>query len=102
MAHRSPKWPKVAQQAFERDRRKKAPCALCGRPIDYSLGRSTGGGKNYNPKCYEPDHILSYKEWPQYELDLGNVQPTHAGCNRAKHDRAGINLLGEASEDWWN
>ena len=102
MARRSSKWPEVADRAFRRDKKKKAPCALCGRPIDYSLGRSTGGGKNYNPKAYEPDHILPYDKHPEYELDLVNIQATHAGCNRAKHDRAGINLLGQASEDWWN
>ena len=102
MARRSPQWPKVAQACFERDRQNNSPCALCGRSIDYSLGRSTGGGKDSNPKAYEPDHIIPFHEHPEYELDMGNVQATHAGCNRSKHDRAGINLLGQSSEDWWN
>ena len=102
MAKRSAQWQKVRLQAFERDKKRNAPCALCGRSIDYSLGMSTGGGKDYNPKCWEPDHILSVEKHPELELDLVNVQATHAGCNRSKHDRAGINLLGAPSRDWWS
>lgn len=104
MAKRSSKWEKVRVQAFERDKKKNAPCALCHRAIDYSLGMSTNGGKDYNPKAYEPDHIIpvNTERGKQLELDLVNIQPAHAGCNRSKHDRAGINLLGEPSKDWWS
>lgn len=103
MAQRSAQWQKVRVQAFERDKKRNAPCALCKRPIDYSLGMSTTG-KNYNPKCWEPDHIIPVhtEKGKALELDLVNIQPSHAGCNRSKHDRAGINLLGEPSEDWWS
>lgn len=104
MAQRSAQWQTVRRQAFERDRKANAPCALCGKSIDYSLGMSTRGGKDYNPEAYEPDHIIPVgtEKGKLLELDLANIQPTHASCNRSKHDRAGIRLLGDPSEDWWS
>lgn len=95
---RSHDWTKVRKRAFERDKRQHAPCGICGRPIDYNLGMSSL--KDYNPNAYEPDHILPVDRHPELELDLVNIQAAHAGCNRSKKNRAGINLLGIPSEDW--
>ena len=102
MSGRSAQWEKVKWQAFERDRKRNAPCALCHNAIDYSLGMATRGGKDYNPKAYQADHIIPFNVRPELELDLANVQPSHAGCNKSKLDKAGINVLGEPDEDWWS
>ena len=95
---RSHEWQKVRTRAFERDRKKNVPCQICGRQINYALGMSST--KDYNPQAYEPDHILPVDRHPELELDLVNIQAAHAGCNRSKKNKAGINLLGVQSEDW--
>ena len=99
---RSSKWDEVADKAFARDKKRNAPCWICGQPIDYSLGRSTNKRGEYNPKSYEPDHFLEYKRHKELELDLANIRPSHAGCNRSRKDRAGIRELGKPSRDWFN
>ena len=58
--------------------RGKPACALCGRPIDYSL-------KWPDPRCYVVDHIIALE---QGGLDvLENKQAAHHTCNRDKSDR---------------
>ena len=99
---RSSKWDDVADKAFNRDKKANAPCWICERSIDYSLGRSTNSRGKYNPKAYEPDHFLPVKLRPDLELDLANIRPRHAGCNRARHEKAGLNELGTPTRDWWN
>lgn len=68
------------------------PCAICGRPIDYSL-------KAGDPWSYELDEIHPVSRWQEFgyaskqaaALDPANVQPTHRICNQRK----GANLHGE-------
>ena len=73
------RWMVVKRQAFERD---------------YSLGYSTG------PMAYEADHYVTVSDHPELEYDLANIRASHQCCNRRRHDKAGINLLGERSRDW--
>lgn len=55
------------------------PCALCGRPIDYTLP----AGDDWS---YELDEIVPFSLGGD-ELDPDNVQPTHRICNRRKGNR---------------
>lgn len=58
------------------------PCAICGKPIDYSLPQG-------HPYCYELDEKIplslihpSMRE--RAALDPENVQPTHRICNERR------------------
>ena len=52
------------------------PCALCGRPIDYTLPPG-------HPWCYELDEIIPVSKGGN-PLDPANVQPAHRRCNQLK------------------
>lgn len=61
------------------------PCALCGRPIDYSLPQG-------HPWCYELDHKIPLSKIAPHlreraALDPENAQPAHRWCNRQKSDK---------------
>lgn len=93
------RWNYVKMQAFARDRMAGAPCWICeaeGRDgtIDYSLGYSTCDD------AYEADHYVPVSDHPELEYDLANIRASHRRCNRKRHDRAGIDLLGVRSRDW--
>jgi len=95
--NRSARWKKVRERAFRRDRGRGAPCHICGQEIDYGRGLS---GKNYDPEAYEPDHLLPVALYPEFELDLSNIAPAHARCNRSRKDRAGVELRDDPSRIW--
>lgn len=52
------------------------PCALCGKPIDYSLPAG-------HPMSYELDEIVPVSLGGS-PLDPRNVQPAHRSCNQRK------------------
>ena len=54
------------------------PCALCGKPIDYSLPPG-------HPMSYELDEIRPVSKGGD-PLDPDNVQPAHRICNQRKGD----------------
>ena len=58
------------------------PCAICGRPIDYSL-------PPLHPWSYELDEIVPVSLGGS-ELDPNNVQPSHRICNERKGNRIGF------------
>ena len=58
------------------------PCAICGRPIDYSL-------PPLHPWSYELDEIIPVSLGGD-ELDPNNVQPAHRICNERKGNRIGF------------
>lgn len=65
------------------------PCAICGRPIDYSLPAG-------HPMSYELDEIVPLARLPEHmrpraALDRSNVQPAHRICN----ERRGARLMNE-------
>lgn len=58
--------------------RTQPPCALCGKPIDYTL-------HHLDPMSYVVDHVLPLNRGGTDTLD--NKQAAHRSCNRAKSDR---------------
>ena len=92
---RSSGWKRVRRQAWERDRKTRGVCHICGQPIDYTLPPSSG------PNAWEPDHIVPVHKDPSLELDLANIAPSHTRCNRARGDGTnGENALGMQSRIW--
>lgn len=62
------------------------PCALCHRPIDYSLTTyidPRDGKTKPHPMRYELDEIIPVALGGN-PLDPNNVQPTHRICNQKK------------------
>ena len=57
------------------------PCALCGKPIDYSLPGGT-------PWSFEVDHIDPCAKGGAL-FDRANLQPAHRYCNELKSDKTG-------------
>ena len=65
-----------------------APCALCGRPIDYSLGVITDprtGKRRAHPMSFVVDEIIPVSKGGD-PLDFANTQPAHWICNARKGD----------------
>ena len=56
-----------------------APCAICGKRIDYTLPA-------YDDWSFEVDEIVS--RWKGGDpLDISNCQAVHRVCNRAKYQQ---------------
>ena len=92
---RSSRWKYIRKMAWDRDRKAKAVCHICGQPIDYSLPPSSG------PEAYEPDHVIPVSKRPDLELDLNNILASHTRCNRSRGDgENGENALGMRSRIW--
>ena len=91
---RSSQWPKIRMMAWDRDRRNRAPCHICGERIDYSAKPST------LPLSWEPDHIVPVSKAPELELDLANVAASHMRCNRQRGSGGNDNTLGQRSRIW--
>ena len=77
--------------------RTKPPCALCGEPIDYTLGFVAGQhgsrctkrecqGCTPDPMRYEVDHVVPLARGGADSLS--NKQATHRKCNSQKRARA--------------
>ena len=60
----------------------RLPCAICGRPIDYSLPAG-------HPMSFEVDEIVPVSLGGS-ELDWRNLQPAHRICNERKGNRLGF------------
>ena len=92
---RSSRWKYVRRMAWDRDRKARAVCHICGMPIDYSVPASS------TPDSWEPDHLIPVSKRPDLELDLTNVAASHKRCNRARGagDLSGWDL-GQRSRIW--
>ena len=55
------------------------PCAICGRPIDYSLQAG-------DPMSFEVDEIVPVSRGGS-SIDRANVQPAHRICNQRRGNR---------------
>jgi len=69
-----------------------APCGICGRPIDYSLGMITDpltGKRRPHPMSFVVDEIVPVK-YGGDPLSFENTRPAHWLCNarRGAGDRA--------------
>ena len=92
---RSGRWPYIRRMAYDRDRKNRAVCHICGQPIDYFLKPSSCD------VAYEPDHIIPVSKAPELELDLKNIKASHRRCNRARNDGTnGDNTIGMQSRIW--
>lgn len=58
-------------------------CAICGQPGADSI-----------------DHKLPKVRFRELMWDLGNMQPAHESCNKAKGDKVTGLSLGSQSEQW--
>lgn len=95
MGSRSSRWPYIRRLAWDRDRKARAPCHICGQPINYYLEPSSA------PDSWEPDHLIPVAKDPDRELDLANVLASHMRCNRARGDGTnGENAIGMRSRIW--
>lgn len=66
--------------------RQGLPCALCGKPIDYSLTTfidPKDGKRKPHPLSFEMDEIVPISLGGS-PIDPNNVQPTHRMCNQRK------------------
>ena len=92
---RSGRWPYVRRMAWDRDRKARNICHICGQPINYFLQPSSCD------EAWEPDHIIPVAMAPDLELDLNNIKASHRRCNRARGDGTnGENVLGMQSRVW--
>lgn len=92
---RSGRWPYVRRLAWDRDRKARSVCHICGQQINYFLKPSSC------EDAWEPDHIIPVAKAPELELDLKNIAPAHKRCNRARGDGTnGENTLGMQSRIW--
>lgn len=94
MSSRSSRWPRIRKMAWERDRKSRAVCHICGERIDYSLEPSSA------PLSWEPDHIQTFKNAPELELDLNNIAASHMRCNRQRGNGTHDGDLGQRSRIW--
>jgi len=92
--HRSTRWKYIRGLAWNRDRRARAVCHICGEPIDYSLRPSTA------PLSWEPDHLVAFSKAPELELDLNNIAPSHMRCNRQRGNGFNDGQIGQRSRLW--
>ena len=92
---RAGRWPYVRRLAWDRDRKNRAVCHICGQPINYFLEPSSCDD------AWEPDHIIPVAKAPELELDLNNIKASHRRCNRSRGDGTnGENVLGMQSRIW--
>ena len=92
------RWKAVRKAAYERDRDANAPCWICGKPINYAASP-------HDPDGWQPDHVLTVHDHPEFALDITNLRASHARCNNQrgqadKAERKRASELGEPSEDW--
>lgn len=70
--------------AFDKNKKRiyatQTVCALCGRPVDFSL-------KFPHPMSATIDHIVPVSKGG-HPSDIDNLQLAHLSCNRAKADKA--------------
>lgn len=65
-----------------------APCAICGKPIDYSLGMVTDertGKRRPHPMSFVVDEIVPVSKGGD-PLDFANTRPAHWICNARRGD----------------
>lgn len=94
MSERSNRWPYIRKLAYERDRKARAVCHICGDRIDYSLKPSTA------PLSWEPDHLQPFSRAPELELDLNNIAASHMRCNRQRGNGTNDGAIGRRSRIW--
>lgn len=71
-------------------------CWICEQPIDYDAAQD-----DYrNDSRFQRDHFMVVSEHPHLAEDPDNWRPSHAGCNRARSNKAPSLPLGPRSRRW--
>jgi 5-methylcytosine-specific restriction endonuclease McrA len=84
----------AARRARDRVRRRRLPCCLCGKPIDYSLPKS-------HPMSFTLEHKVSRLLAPELMFDSNNHDAAHRSCNSSKGTGSGEHLRPlPASREW--
>ena len=81
--------PKARNDLRKRLAREGLPCALCGKPIDYSLTTYVDpkdGKTKRHPLSFEVDEIIPISKGGS-PTDRDNVQPVHRICNQRKGNK---------------
>lgn len=82
-----------------------APCGICGKPIDYSLGMVTVNGKRRpHPMSFVVDEVVPVSKGGD-PLDFENTRPAHWVCNARRGDgtrsnRALRGALPQPFDEW--
>lgn len=99
MSKNNPRYANGARRRGIRERWRAigAPCALCGKAIDYSLPAG-------HPMSFEVDEVVPVSRGGD-PLDFSNTQPAHRICNQRKGNGrrryAGSHRQGlPTSRDW--
>lgn len=71
----------------------KAPCHLCGQPIDYSIPSG-------DPMAWECDHFYPVEDYPELFEDPANFRPSHKDCNGSRGRDEVKPTLGTPSREW--
>lgn len=86
----NPRYANGARRRAIRDRWRAigAPCGICHRPIDYSLGMVTDertGKRRPHPMSFVVDEIVPVSKGGD-PLDFENTRPAHWVCNARRGD----------------
>ncbi|QLF84048.1 HNH endonuclease [Gordonia phage Upyo] len=71
----------------------KAPCWICGQPIDYTIPPG-------NTDAFEVDHFHPVTTHPHLFEEPANFRPSHKGCNSSRGNKELSPTLGQPSEEW--
>lgn len=100
----NPRWKTGRRRTYQaRFKALGLPCALCGRPIDYSLPyyvTDEQGQKHVNMMAFVIDEKIPISKWEQAGYssaaecanDFSNLQPCHAICNAMKGNKLNFNM----------
>lgn len=82
------------REFFERCRRERPVCWLCGQPIDYDVEPGT------SPDSLSLDHRFPVSVRPDLQDDPTNFEAAHFSCNVRRGNADPPDSLGTLSRDW--
>lgn len=100
----NPRWKTGRRKQYQqRFKAMGLPCALCGKPIDYTLPyyvTDEEGHKHINMLAFVIDEKIPVSKWQQggynsaaeCASDFSNLQPAHAICNARKGNKENFSL----------
>lgn len=84
----------VKARFYERCRRERPVCWLCGQPIDYEAEPGT------TDDSLTLDHRIPVSKRPDLQDDPANFMPAHRSCNIRRGDSDPLLSLGTFSRVW--
>ena len=101
----NPRWKTGRRKQYQqRFKALELPCAICGRPIDYTLPyyvTDKEGRKHVNMWAFVIDEKIPISKWQEAGYSskaaaaddfANNLQPAHAICNAKKGAKTGFTL----------